>query len=55
MGTETVGESKSIEYSTPSKLVEPLIDEFDLRKDVCASIENYKLSDYWTKEDNALI
>ena len=54
MGTQVVGESKSIEYSTPLKIVEPLIKEFSLTRDVCASIENYKLNNYWTKEDNAL-
>ena len=46
MGTEIIGESKSIEYSTPPVLVEPLIKEFNLTKDVCASPENYKLPDY---------
>ena len=55
MGTEVIGESKSIEYSTPLKIVEPLIKEFNITRDVCASSENHKLPDYWTKEDNALI
>ena len=55
MGTEIIGESKSIEYSTPLKIVEPLIKEFNITRDVCASFENHKLPDYWTKEDNALI
>ena len=54
MGTEVIGESKSIEYSTPLKIVEPLIKEFNITRDVCASSENHKLPDYWTKEDNAL-
>ena len=54
MGTEVIGESKSIEYSTPLKIVEPLIKEFNITRDVCASSENYKLPDYWTKEDDAL-
>lgn len=54
MGTEIVGESFGIEYSTPSSLAKPLIEEFNLTKDVCASHENHKLPDYWTKEDNAL-
>ena len=53
MGTEVIGESKSVEYSTPLALVEPLIKEFNLTRDICASSENYKLSDYWTKEDDA--
>ena len=54
MGTEVIGESKSIEYSTPLKIVEPLIKEFNITRDVCASFENHKLPDYWTKEDDAL-
>ena len=59
MGTENigmgvVGVSKSIEYSTPLKIVNPLIHEFSLAIDVCASKENYKLDDYWTLEDDAL-
>ena len=54
MGTEIVGESKSVEYSTPLKIVEPLINEFDITTDVCASELNHKLPKYWNKEDNAL-
>jgi phage N-6-adenine-methyltransferase len=54
MGTKLVGQSNSVEYSTPLKLVQPLIIEFAITKDVCANITNHKLPDYWTKEDNAL-
>ena len=36
------------------KIVEPLINEFGLTRDVCASVLNHKLPDYWTKEDNSL-
>jgi site-specific DNA-methyltransferase (adenine-specific) len=46
--------SNSIEYSTPISIVEPLIKEFSIEIDVCASSLNHKLPDYWTKEDNAL-
>lgn len=46
--------SESIEYSTPLKIVEPLIEEFRLTRDVCASSTNNKLPDYWTKEHDAL-
>lgn len=46
--------SETIEYSTPISIVAPLIKEFNLKKDVCASKENHKLSDYWTKGDNSL-
>ena len=55
MGTKIVGESNEIEYSTPNKIVLPLIEEFNLKVDVCASVTNYKLPQYWTKKDNALV
>ena len=60
MGTEnvgmgTVGFSRSIEYSTPRAIVDPLINEFDLTFDVCASDKNYKLSNYWTIKDDAFL
>lgn len=60
MGIDKIGnknnsfESKSIEYSTPLSIVQPLIDEFGITKDVCASKANHKLPDYWTKEDDSL-
>ena len=44
--------SNSVEYSTPLKIIQPLIDEFDLEWDVCASKENHKLPKFYTKEDN---
>jgi len=50
MGTQVVGESNSVEYSTPLKIVKPLINEFGLTKDVCASSLNHKLPNYWTIE-----
>ncbi len=46
--------SKSIEYSTPLAIVQPLIEEFNLTRDVCASDLNHKLPQYWKKEDDAL-
>lgn len=46
--------SERTEYSTPIAIVNPLIKEFNLKIDVCASKDNYKLKKYWTKEDNAL-
>ena len=54
VGKNNEFKSDSIEYSTPLKIVEPLIKEFNLTKDVCASASNHKLPDYWTKDDNAL-
>ncbi len=54
MGTQVVGKSDSVEYSTPLKLISPLISEFNLTIDVCASELNHKLPEYYTKQDNAL-
>ncbi len=54
MGQGKIGKSKSIEYSTPLEIVNPLIKEFDITTDVCANKENHKLPNYFTKEDNAL-
>ena len=54
VGKQNDFKSDSIEYSTPLKIVQPLIKEFNITKDVCASASNHKLPDYWTKEDNAL-
>lgn len=58
MGTEVIGRiigtSKSIEYSTPLAIIDPLIKEFDLQLDVCASASNHKLPNYFTIQDNAL-
>lgn len=55
MGIGQIGTSKSIEYSTPNAIIEPLIKEFSIERDVCASITNHKLPLYWTKDDDALI
>ena len=58
MGTQLIGQnivgiSRSIEYSTPLEIVNPLIKEFSLTRDVCASKYNFKLNSYWTIQDNA--
>lgn len=50
---ENAFKSDSVEYSTPIALVKPLISEFNLTKDVCASEFNFKLPDYWTETDDA--
>ena len=54
MGTVMIGKSDSVEYSSPVGLVAPLIEEFSLDLDVCASASNSKLERYWTKDDDAL-
>ena len=46
--------SKSVEYSTPLSIVNPLIKEFNLKRDVCASHQNFKIPLFWTKDDDAL-
>jgi phage N-6-adenine-methyltransferase len=59
MGIDKIGNkknsfaSKDIEYSTPISIVQPLIAEFGITRDVCASQKNHKLPDYWTKDDDA--
>ena len=54
VGKQNEFKSDSIEYSTPGRLVVPLIKEFAITKDVCASALNHKLPDYWTIDDDAL-
>ncbi len=46
--------SKSVEYSTPIEIVEPLIKEFNIILDVCASGDNNKCSKYYTKYQDSL-
>lgn len=56
MGIDTNSfKSKSVEYSTPLEIVEPLKKEFNLKLDVCATQDNKKCEEFYTKEDNALI
>ena len=47
--------SKSDEYSTPLKLFNQLNKEFNFTLDACASLENAKCDNYYTKEDNGLL
>ena len=53
VGKSNEFKSDSIEYSTPGRLVVPLIKEFDLTRDICASKDNFKLPNYWTIDDDA--
>lgn len=46
--------SKSVEYSTPIEIVEPLKKEFNLQLDVCATNHNNKCKKYFTKEQDGL-
>ncbi|KKN04285.1 hypothetical protein LCGC14_1098880 [marine sediment metagenome] len=43
------------EWETPDYIFEPLQKEFDLDLDVCASHENAKLPNYFTKGDDGLV
>lgn len=54
MGKNNNFKSNSIEYSTPQVLFDLLNDEFNFDIDACASVENFKVEKYWTKEDTAL-
>ena len=56
MGIGNINNFKSniVEYSTPIKLFQPLMDEFNFEIDVCASSENYKCDTYFTKEQDGL-
>lgn len=47
--------SKSVEYSTPLEIFNPLKEEFMIALDVCASKENNKCPTYFTKEEDCLI
>ena len=46
--------SKSVEYSTPKEIFEPLQREFNIILDVCASKENNKCDTYFSIERDSL-
>lgn len=46
--------SNSNEWATPQKLFDELNSEFNFNLDVCATSENTKCMDYFTKEDDGL-
>lgn len=54
MNTELMFSSKTDLWSTPQDLFDKLNDEFNFTLDVCATAENAKCINYFTKEDNAL-
>lgn len=45
--------SKSVEYETPTEIVEPLIEEFNIVLDVCATRENAQCAYFITKYQDA--
>lgn len=46
--------SNSDEWETPQSLFDELNTEFNFNLDVCATSDNHKCPDYFTKEDNGL-
>lgn len=46
--------SNSDEWATPSELFDELNNEFHFDLDACATDDNHKVSNYYTKADNAL-
>lgn len=48
-------QSKNQEYETPTELFQELNNEFNFSLDVCADSTNYKVANYFTKEDDALM
>jgi phage N-6-adenine-methyltransferase len=46
--------TESIEWETPQWLFDRLDEEFHFERDVCATKDNAKCANFWTKEDNAL-
>lgn len=47
--------AKTVEWETPQELFDKLNQEFHFTLDVCATIENAKCLNYFTKEQNGLI
>ncbi len=46
--------SKNDEWYTPQETFDSLNKEFDFNLDPCATDENHKCDNYFTKEDNGL-
>lgn len=46
--------ANSVECGTPQRFFDELDREFHFTRDVCASRENFKVTSYWDREDNAL-
>jgi phage N-6-adenine-methyltransferase len=54
MNTEVMFSSKTVEWETPQDLFDELNKEFDLQLDVCATNENRKCDNWYTKEIDGL-
>ncbi len=46
--------SESQEWETPDEIFIPLLAEFGIERDVCATMINAKVTRFWNKEINAL-
>jgi phage N-6-adenine-methyltransferase len=46
--------SQASEWGTPQRLFDELHAEFHFTRDVCASAENCKVKNFWSKADDAL-
>ena len=55
MNTDVMFSSKTDQWSTPPIFFNTLNDEFHFSLDACASSENAKCVNYYTKEQNSLI
>jgi len=54
MNTDVMFSSKTDEWSTPQKFFDGLNAEFRFDLDPCASAENFKCKNYFTKEEDGL-
>lgn len=55
MISEALYSSRSEEWATPQALFDELDSEFNFNLDPCASANNHKCADYYTKEDDGLM
>lgn len=54
MVSKTLFSSNSDEWATPQDLFDEMNDEFNFDLDVCATDENHKCPEYYTKEQDGL-
>ena len=55
MNRELFFSSKSDEWSTPCEIFNELDQEFGFDLDPCATAENHKCANYYTKEDDGIV
>lgn len=54
MVNKTLFSSNSDEWATPQDFFDEMNNEFDFDLDVCATDENHKCDEYFTKEQDGL-